>query len=239
MPTESEKVRDDGQAPDPKQDGARPIHVHNYGMPPQDMLNQSVRQAVRAAETDRPRRRRRERQPRGRAGFFLAKLLRIGWEVVGLAFLGLLNVMVLSGGLIELSPSLFGAKMSTMPGFGWMAGYLVWNKVLVGHVIALGFFCVMAFCWKIVIKDLLLRHGVEEIDPDKWDVQRARVFWRSACAILMLCDALLFYYGVTQSNLWLKQSHPFTALVSTLMYLAIVAVYSFGSLYVSDWERSE
>jgi hypothetical protein len=44
----------------------------------------------------------------------------------------------------------------------------------------------------------------------------------------MFCDALLFYYGITQSNLWLKQTHYFTALISTLMYLAIVAVYSFG-----------
>jgi hypothetical protein len=194
---------------------------------------------VSVPDDDRPRRRRRRPEPRGRFGAFWAKALRIAWEAGGLLLLGFLNVMVLSQGLIELSPNLFGARLSTMPGFGGLAGYLVWNRVLVGHLIALGFFCVMAFAWKVVVRDLLLARGNELIDESEWNVARARVFWRVCCGVLMATDALLFYYGVTQSNLWLKQTHYFSALVSTLMYLAIVAVYSFGCLYFADWERSE
>lgn len=229
---------------DPKRDGPQPVevHLHNHVpiSPPRDAVAQSIKEAIVAVAEDdwMPRRRRRRPRPRGRFGCFFARLVAILWEVVGLLLLGFLNVLVLSQGLVELAPKLFGAKMSSMPGFGFMAGYLMWNKVLVGHVIALGFFCVMAFAWKIVIKDLVLARGNDLIDEREWNVRNSRIFWRTACGVLMFCDAVLFYYGVTQSNLWGRSTPYFSALISTVMYLAIVAMYSFGCLYLWDWERS-
>jgi hypothetical protein len=241
MPTESEKVRDDGQAPDPKQDGARPIHVHNHvhtgPVLPQELLTQSVRQAVKAADFER-RSRRRER-PRGRAGFFLAKLVRIAWEGGGLAFLGMLNVMVLSQGLIELSP-FFASKISTVPGLGFMAGYTVWRNIQVGHVVALGFFAGLAFGWKLLVRDLLMRNAhADVLHEDDWNLRRARLFWRCVVGVLMTCDALLYFYGITRSNLWLSSPSYFHAFIATLVYMSFVAIYSFACLYLSDWERSE
>jgi hypothetical protein len=223
---------------EPRLDGAPPVALHTHvhmPFPKPNVMAGGDPNDGRPAE-----RRRRQPRPRGRVGYWFARAVAVAWEIGGLALLGFLNVMVLSRGLIELSQSLFGAKMSAMPGFGFMAGYQVWNKVLVGHVIALGFFCFMAFAWKLVVRDLVLARGNELIDASEWNLKNSRLFWRIGCGVLMACDGILFFYGVTQSNLWSRTTTPyFAALVSTLMYLAIVAVYSFGCLYLWDWERSD
>lgn len=234
MPNELEARREGNQALEVHN------HVHLPPGPPKDVLAQAVRETIAAVEDDwPPRRRRRHPRPRGRAGSFFAKVAAWMWELLGLGLLGSLNVLVLSQGLAEPSPALFGAKLSTMPGLGFMGGYAVWHKMLVGHLVALGFFCVMAFAWRVVVRDLLLARGNELIDEKEWNVKNSRIFWRSACGLLMATDAMLFFFGVTQSNLWTGKPHYFSAFLSTLMYLGVVAVYSFGCLYFWDWERSE
>src|SRR5438046_729915 len=112
----------------------KPVEVHlhnNVSIPPPQNLTETVKEFMAARDDDgpvRPRRRRRP-QPRGRFGAFWVRFVAILWEVGGLLLLGFLNVLVLSKGLTELSPSLFGAKMSAMPGFSMMASYQIWNKV--------------------------------------------------------------------------------------------------------------
>lgn len=229
---------------DSRRDGSPvELHLHNHvpAPPTKDMVVQTVKETMsRVGDDWPPRRRRRRPQPRGRIGSFVAKLAVIVWDAVGLGVFGLLNVLVLSQGLVEISPSLFGAKISTVPGLSFMAGYLVWNKVLIGHVIAVGFFACMAFAWKILVRDLLLARGNEITNDDsEWNVHNTRLFWRISCGVMMSMDAILFYFGVTQSNLWTGRPHYFTAFLATILYLSVAAAYSAISLYLHDWERSE
>lgn len=238
--TDLEKERNNSQVSEPTREGTASPPGRDTTCPPAQVIHNhfSVPEAPWQSDAGRVAPWQREQRPRGRGSFFMAKLLRIAWEVGGALPLFYLNVTVLSSGLAELSPH-FSAKASTLLGLGWMSGYLMWHKITTAQVLVAGFFIMMTITWKFVIKDLLRRGGVQTFAPLGWDPARSRIFWRGACGTLMVCDALLFFYGVWQSSQWMKQPSFLSALIATALYLAGVAVYAGVWLHLSDWEGGE
>lgn len=186
----------------------------------------------------------RQPQPAARRGLFrklgsvrwLQLVVAIVWEIVGLSFLALIYLLVTSQGLTELSPSVFGQRMSKLPGFAWMAGYQGWHRLTVGHVAAVGLMIFVTVAWFLLVRDWLLTRG-NQLDEWEWRIRNASLFWRIAGLGLMFADGVLFFRGLVEINNWSLSPDYFSAAVLTVVYLSALMVFSFMSVLLWSYIR--
>ena len=150
---------------------------------------------------------------------------------LGIPFLLLIFMRVTALGFIELSPSIFGEKLSRLPGLAPLARFEGWHKLTIGHLFAVGLMAFVMIAWHYLARDYLLANG-NRFRAGMWKLDNASFFLRAAGLLLLFCDVTLFYIGFLNVSSWSTVPKYFPGLVVTAMYQAGFMVFTFLSTHL-------
>lgn len=143
-----------------------------------------------------------------------------GWQLLTKGLLGIVYLTIVKEGFVTVIPVL-GLKLSKVVGLSFLADYESTYRIDLAVIMA--FFVMMAVFWLWSRVLALYLHGDDtafQTDDPGFRQRRETVFYSLATAVL-IADGILFYIALTQSS-WGGSAFSFTALVGTVLYVAIL-----------------
>lgn len=150
------------------------------------------------------------------------------WKLVTVPIIGLIYCVLISEGLRYLFPALAQRLYKLpIPGLSYLRDYEAFYRLDLAHLFSIFLFIAVWYLWVVNLRAYL--GDADVFNRSGWNPEAYRRFVLRLGVVVLGADAILFYIAITQQG-WFGNRFSFTALVATVIYVAVIIFVSFVSV---------